>query len=262
MNLKIWEIPPKFNEDFLQPEPFLTPFLLKGENNSCIIVCPGGGYTGKAYDYEGLDVAPWLNSIGCSAFVLDYRVSPYKAPVPLMDLQRAIRFVRSKSSDFGVNPDKIGVLGFSAGGHLAACAMTRVNYVGVSEDEIDNQSCRPDFGILCYPVITMKEFGHDGSRIALLGNNPSEEELDLYSCETQVTEKTPPCFIWHTFEDQLVPVNNVLLFSQSLAKNGITHELHIFDKGSHGLSLAKTDEKTASAWTLLCEKWMKENNFL
>ncbi|PWM47561.1 MAG: alpha/beta hydrolase [Clostridiales bacterium] len=258
MTYKIWEKTPLYNKDFEQPEPSLMPFLLEGDNNPCVIVCPGGGYTGKAFDYEGTDVATWLNSLGYSAFVLDYRVSPYKAPVPLMDLQRAIKFVRYYSSDFGTDINKIGVLGFSAGGHLAATAMTHLKYECIPEDDIDNENCRPDFGILCYPVITMKNFGHEGSKISLLGENPTEKDIEFYSCETQVTAYTPPCFIWHTFEDTCVPVKNSLAFSASLSDHNIPHELHIFKKGGHGLGLACIEDKTASAWTILCENWLKE----
>ena len=256
MTYKIWDKTPLYEESFGQPEPSLMPFLLEGENRACVIVCPGGAYLGKAFDYEGTDVAVWLNSLGYSAFVLDYRVHPYKAPVPLMDIQRAIKFVRHNATDFGIN--KIGVLGFSAGGHLAASAMTHLEYIGEHVDDTDNESCRPDFGILCYPVITMKEFGHEGTRVALLGENYKESDLEFYSCEKQVTKDTPTCFIWHTFEDDVVPVRNVVDFSAALSEKDICHELHIFNKGTHGLGLASVKDKTASVWTTLCENWLKE----
>ena len=254
---------PFWNNDIKQNKPNITPFLLtKGKNNPAIIVCPGGGYEFKA-DHEGMPIAKWLNSIGISAFVLDYRVYPYLNPCPLLDLQRAIRYVRFNHKEFNINPDKIGVLGFSAGGHLASssCVHFDLGKDGDGIDEIDKISCRPDIGILCYPVITMGSYTHEGSKNSLLGENPSQELIDYMSSEKQVKSNTPPAFLWHTAPDDLVPFKNSLLYAEALQKNNIDVEMHIFPKGGHGLGLADS-LPYVKRWTKLCENWLKEEKFI
>jgi acetyl esterase/lipase len=225
-----------------------------------VIVCPGGGYGGRA-PHEGEPIALWLNSIGVSAFVLDYRVAPYRNPCELMDAQRAIRYVRSHARDFNIDPKHIGILGFSAGGHLASSAGTHYdNGKPDAADPVDRMSCRPDTMILCYAVITFGEFGHNGSMVNLLGPDPPQDLRDLFSNEKQVTAHTPPTFLWHTEDDPGVPVENSLLFAQALRRNKVSFELHIFKTGRHGLGLAPGDPHVG-AWMQSCGEWLKKLGF-
>ncbi len=242
--------------------PSLTPYILENDRvNSAIIVCPGGGYVRRA-EHEGEPVALWLNSIGISSFVLNYRVAPYRYPYPLLDVKRAIRLVRFNANKFHINPNRVGILGFSAGGHLACMsAVLFDNGDPDSSDPIDKVSSRPDALILCYPVISFLRFYHKGSMTSLLGENPLEDLREFLSCENRVTKDTPPTFIWHTTDDSGVPVENSLLFVQALRRFGIPFELHIFQSGRHGLGLAK-DNPYISKWTKLCEGWLRENGFI
>ncbi|MDF2684924.1 MAG: alpha/beta hydrolase [Clostridia bacterium] len=257
---KLWAKTPLFDESIDQKEPAITPYLIKSNNRSCVIVCPGGGYAMKA-EHEGAPIAKWLNSAGINAFVLDYRVSPYREPCPLMDAQRAIRYVRHNAEAFGIDKNKIGILGFSAGGHLAASATVHFEKSENPSDEIDKESSRPDLSILCYPVIsTSKAFAHMGSVYNLLGENYSAEKEEYYANEKQVTPETPPVFLWHTANDNGVPVKNSLVFAEALAQNGVPVELHVFPKGAHGLGLAY-GQPLVEQWTVLCEKWLSYNGF-
>ncbi|MFA9557804.1 alpha/beta hydrolase [Evansella sp. AB-rgal1] len=242
--------------------PALIPYLLDGENNSVVIVCPGGGYARRA-NHEGEPIAKWLNSIGISAFVLRYRVAPYQYPCALLDAQRAIRTVRYKEKEYGIDPMKIGILGFSAGGHVAATASTKFDYGNqMSEDPIEQQSCRTNLSVLCYPVITLKEgFGHAGSRSNLLGENPNSTQIHELSLEENVTPETPPTFLWHTSNDASVPVENSLLFALALRKNNVLFDLHVYEEGRHGLGLALEDDHVHS-WTNTCTSWLKQNKFV
>ena len=209
-----------------------------------VVICPGGGYRGLAYDGEGTDIAKWFNSKGIAAFVLKYRVPASKSLIipheaPLQDAKRAIRLVRSNAKKWNISENQIGIMGFSAGGHLASTLGTHFD----SEDklpksEIENISARPDFMILIYPVITMEAFGHEGSRENLLGKKPTEELLRYYSNELHVTDKTPPTFLLHCSDDQTVPVKNSLVFYEALQKEKVEAEMHIFPKGGHGFGLA------------------------
>lgn len=261
----LWTKTPLFDENIDQKQPSITPYITNSKNRSCVIVCPGGGYAMKA-DHEGKPIAEWLNSAGINSFVLDYRVSPYREPCPLMDAQRAIRYVRYNADKFGIDKDKIGILGFSAGGHLAAS--TTVHFEDIENpcddnhcDDIDKESSRPDLSILCYPVIsTSKDISHMGSFYNLLGENYSAEKEKYYSAEKQVTAKTPPVFLWHTANDEAVPIKNSLVFAEALAKNGVPVELHVFPKGSHGLGLAY-GHPLVEQWSVLCEKWLGYNGF-
>lgn len=240
--------------------PALFPYLVQGENNSAVIVCPGGGY-GMRADHEGEPIAKWLNSIGISAFVLRYRVAPYQYPAALLDLQRAIRTVRYHAKEWRINPAKVGTLGFSAGGHLVSTAGTHFHEVEATlEDPIDEESSRPDLQILCYSVITMKDpYTHQGSRTNLLGERASIELVEKLSNEEQVTNETPPTFLWHTADDD-VAVENSLNFAVALSKNKVPFDLHIYEKGRHGLGLATEDEHVGT-WTRQCEIWLKRNGF-
>lgn len=241
--------------------PTLKLFLANNEKpRGLVVVCPGGGYTVKA-PHEGEPIALWLNSLGISAVVLEYRVSPYLHPIPLMDAQRAIRLVRIHAEEWNIDPDHIGILGFSAGGHLAATVGTHYDAGDLkAKDPTDRLSCRPDALILCYPVITTNKFAHQGSIVNLLGENPSEELLNNLSNEKQVDENTPVAFLWHTANDEGVPVENSLMFAAALQSHHVPYALHIYSKGAHGLGLAEEYPEICT-WTSTCGEWLKVNGF-
>lgn len=241
-------------------QPSLTVYRAPGAGvRAAIVVCPGGGYGGLA-GHEGKDYALWLNARGLHAFVLKYRLGSagYRHPRMLEDVQRAIRLVRARSGEWSVDPGRVGVMGSSAGGHLASTALTHFDGgKATAADAVDRQSSRPDLGILCYPVITLGEFTHQGSRHNLLGEAPSPELLEKLSSERQVTAETPPTFLWHTVEDTVVPVENSLMFAQAMRKAGVPFALHVFEKGRHGLGLAG-----GHPWTVALELWLKERGFM
>jgi acetyl esterase/lipase len=228
-------------------------------NGAAVVVCPGGGYGVVAADHEGRQIAEWLNSLGVSAFVLQYRLGPrYHHPVPLQDAQRAIRLLRSRAPEWRVDPGRVGILGFSAGGHLTSTAATHFD-AGKPDaaDPIERQSSRPDFAVLAYPVISLLDpVAHAGSRRNLLGETPDPALVELLSNDKQVTAQTPPCFLFHTADDQAVPVENSLLFFAALRKAGVPGELHVFAHGRHGVGLAQ-DDPSLSQWPRLCAQWMK-----
>jgi acetyl esterase/lipase len=232
-------------------------------SGATIIVCPGGGY-GRLASHEGHDIAIWLNSIGVTAFVLKYRLGPrYQHPAMIWDVQRAIRLVRAKAGEWKIDPQRIGIMGFSAGGHLASTAATHFDDGNAqAADPVDRVSSRPDVAILCYPVITMTTpFTHSGSRKNLLGENPDWQLVDLLSNEKQVTAKTPPTFLFHTVDDGGVPVENSTLFADALRKNKVPYEMHLFEHGKHGVGLAK-DDPTLSTWSMLLGNWLRARGFL
>jgi acetyl esterase/lipase len=223
-----------------------------------VIVFPGGGYAHLAA-HEGAPIAEWLNHLGIPAFVLKYRLGPkYRHPIELEDAQRAIRYVRAHAAEYGINPKRIGVWGFSAGGHLAATTETHFDSgQSANPDPVEQQSSRPDFAILAYPVITMRDpFVHQGSRQNLLGPNPSVHLMDLLSNELQVTSDTPPTFLFHTSDDQVVPVQNSIEFYRALRKANVPAEMHIYEHGKHGVGLA-ADDPALSSWPTLVSNWMK-----
>ncbi|UQZ37353.1 alpha/beta hydrolase [Paenibacillus sp. PK3_47] len=237
--------------------PAITPYLVEGKGNAAVLVCPGGGYGMRAH-HEGQPVAEWLNTLGISAFVLRYRVAPYKYPSALHDAQRALRTIRSRADEYGVDPDRLGILGFSAGGHLASAAGVLFDR-GQAEaaEPLERYSSRPDFMILCYPVITMgEEFTHQGSKGNLLGENPDKEMANRLSSELQVTADTPPAFLWHTSDDASVPVENSLLFAAALRRHEIPFDLHVYAHGRHGLGLADEEPHTRG-WTDACASWLQ-----
>lgn len=246
--------------------PFLTPYLpASGQaTGTGVVVFPGGGYGHLAVDHEGRQIAEWLNSRGVAAFVVEYRLGPtYQHPAMLQDAQRAIRMVRSRSSDWGVEPDRIGVIGFSAGGHLASTTGTHFEdeVPGVG-DAVDNVPARPDFMMLIYPVITMQSaYTHRGSRTNLLGQEPDAAALWSLSNETQVTPSTPPTFLVHTTDDAGVPVENSILFYRALREAGVPVEMHIYETGPHGFGLG-TDNPLLSSWAELAERWMQSHGWL
>jgi len=261
LNLWTTEIP-FFDAAIPQSPPAIEPYLLaERQPTSCIIVCPGGGYWAHA-PHEAEPVARWLNSLGVASFVLRYRTTPYHHPVPLLDAQRAIRTVRVQAGDYGIDPKRVGMLGFSAGGHLASTAGTHFDSGDLeSTDPVERVSSRPDAMILCYPVITFGEYRHDGSRTALLGDNPPENLIRLLSNELQVTADTPPTFLWHTANDEGVPVENSLLFASALSRHNVPFDLHVFSDGPHGVGLA-VENPTLSLWTKCCSAWLREIGFI
>ncbi len=243
-----------------EDEPRLTVYQTpaNNRNQTGVIVFPGGGYVHLALDHEGKQIAEWLNRSGITAFVLQYRLGPrYHFPVELWDAQRAIRYVRLHAPDFGVRPDRVGVWGFSAGGHLAATAGTHFDNGDPNDsDQIDRQSSRPDFLILAYPVITFEEpYVHQGSLHALLGEKPDPALVRSLSNETQVTTRTPPTFLFHTTDDQVVPVENSVLFYLALRKAGVPAEMHVYRQGKHGVGLAQSDPVLRS-WPDQLAAWL------
>ncbi len=247
--------------------PTLTVYPAPREKNTgaAVVICPGGGYGFTAMDHEGHQIGAWLNSFGVAGFIVDYRHRNrgYGHPAPLQDAQRAIRHVRAKAEDYRVDPKRIGVLGFSAGGHLASTAATHFDAGKPdAKDPVERVSCRPDFAVLCYPVIAFDEaVTHRGSQQNLLGKDAPAELVRSLSNEKQVTKDTPPTFLWHTDEDNGVPSENSVLFYLACRKAGVPAELHIFRTGRHGLGLAK-DTPGANQWPKLCEDWMRGQGFL
>jgi len=246
-----------------EDKPSITPYLAKSPNGTAVIVCPGGGYQHLAMDHEGVQIAKWLNSLGISAFVLQYRLGPkYHHPAMINDAQRAIRTVRSHAAALHIQPDRIGIWGFSAGGHLASTAATHFDAGNPSApDPIDRAGSRPDFAILAYPVISLGEYAHVGSRNNLLGANPDPKLVEDLSNDLRVTPQTPPTFLFHTTADTTVPVENSVRFYLALRKAGVPAELHIFQNGPHGVGLAPTDA-TLSAWSGLLANWLRERGLL
>ena len=243
-----------------EDKPSLTPFVLPQGSGAgtAVIVCPGGGYQHLSMDKEGYQVAAWLNSIGVSAFVLQYRLGMrYHHPIELGDAQRAIRTVRWRAAEYGVAVDRIGIMGFSAGGHLAATAGTHsdAGNAGAS-DPVDRVGSRPDFLVLCYPVISLTSYAHRGSKDYLLGANPDPKLVENLSNELQVTARTPPAFLFHTDEDKTVPVENSVLFYLALRKAGVPAEMHIYEHGSHGVGLAQND-RALSSWPGRLADWLR-----
>jgi acetyl esterase/lipase len=243
--------------------PTITPFLVKSETPAAaVVVCPGGGYSHLSDIKEGSDVAKWLNSLGISAFVLKYRLGMrYHQPNQLLDAARALRTVRANAKQWNIDPKRIGILGFSAGGHLASTLGTHFDS-GKPEaaDEIERVSSRPDLMILIYPVITMGEFTHKGSKTNLLGDDDSPELVKRYSNELQVTKETPPTFLVHAVTDPAVPVENSLMFADALRKAGVSFEMHLYERGPHGFGMAPSDP-ILSTWSARCADWLGVHGF-
>jgi acetyl esterase/lipase len=245
--------------------PTITPFAAPKDKatGAAIIVCPGGGYVKLSDVKEGSAVAEYLNSIGVTAFVLKYRLGPkYGQPNQLLDASRAIRMVRSRAKEWGIDTNRIGILGFSAGGHLASTLATKFDSGNPNaKDELEKFSSRPDLQVLIYPVITMGEFTHKGSKLNLLGENPSDELIKQYSNELQVTKETPPAFIVHSVEDKGVPFENSMQYGQALRKNNVPFEFHLYEKGPHGFGLGGTDP-ILSTWNDRLTAWLGLHGFL
>lgn len=246
------------------PEIRLYPVEASKANGCCVVVLPGGGYGALAVDHEGQQVAKWLNSIGVTAAVVNYRLGPkYHHPAPLQDAQRGIRYVRAHAEELKIDPQRVGIMGFSAGGHLASTVSTHFDAGDkASSDPVAQQSSRPDFSILCYPVISLKEsFAHAGSRRNLLGEEPDPALVENLSNETQVTKETPPTFIFQTDEDRGVPAENAVAYYLALRKQGVPAELHVYQFGPHGVGLA-TGNPILTTWKERLADWLKANHFL
>ena len=238
-----------------QERPSLTAFPVAGSPGA-VIVIPGGGYMHKAA-HEGVPVAQMIAEAGVSAFALDYRIAPCPTQAPAADAARAVRLLRS------LGYEKVGVLGFSAGGHLACTAATGYDAGDpASADPVERYSSRPDALISCYSVVSLVSHTHIGSRRALLGEHWENEQLArTYSAERRVTPDTPPAFIWHTADDASVPVENALMLAGAYAACGVPYEMHIFPHGRHGLGLATEDAPHVAQWTTLCQRWLREQGF-
>ena len=253
----------------VDPEIWYYPSEKKKSNQTAILVIPGGGYWGLWFDHEGVKVAKWLNGLGISAFVLKHRVPHWesedcRSKVALSDAQRAMRIIRANSKKWDINSNSIGVLGFSAGGHLASTLSTHHdNGLDLSEIEIDKTSSRPDFSVLVYPVVTMKyPYTHFGSRKDLLGEVPSEELVTYFSNDLQVRSDTPPAILIHTDEDKVVPPENSINYYLALRKFNIPAALHIWEGGSHGLGLAENHKGSFKNWPETVKNWMIERGLL
>lgn len=248
--------------DEFEDQPAITPYLVKSVKPvSAVVVCPGGGYSKRA-PHEAEPIALWLNSLGMAAVVLQYRVAPYQYPCALQDAQQAMRMVRHRADEWGIDPARVGIMGFSAGGHLASTVGTHFHagLPGATPD-VAGLSCRPDFMILCYPVITLDEqYTHKGSLQNLLGVNPPVALREFLSNEKQVTPDTPPAFLWHTADDPAVPVENSLAFAAALRHNRVPCALHVFTSGRHGLGLA-AGHPEVEAWPDLCAAWLQNQGF-
>lgn len=245
--------------------PTLTVFrAARQPNGTAVIVAPGGGYSNLSMNNEGRYVAAWFNTMGISAFVLKYRLGPkYHHPIELGDAQRAIRLVRTRATQFGVQPDRVGMMGFSAGGHLTATAGTHFDQGHAdASDPVDRVSSRPDFLILAYPVISFDPaIAHAGSVRSLLGDNPDPALIQNLSDELQVTAATPPTFLFHTTSDTTVPVENSVRFYLALRAAKVPAEMHIFENGPHGVGLALADP-ALSLWPTLLTNWLRGRGLL
>ncbi len=246
-------------------KPSITVYLPRANSNgTSVVVCPGGGYGVLAMDHEGRQIAEWLNARGIAAFVLKYRLAPrYHHPSMMLDVQRAIRTVRANAGRFQIAADRIGVWGFSAGGHLASTAATHFD-VGQADaaDPVDRVSSRPDFAILAYPVISMALADtHRGSRRNLLGDNPDPQLVQYMSNDEQVTKQTPPTFLFHTSDDEAVPVENSVRFYSALRKAGVPAEMHLYEHGRHGVGLAPNDP-VLSTWADRLNDWLRIRGLL
>ena len=248
-------------------EPTIEVFLpsKKFRSGEAVVICPGGGYRILAYDKEGTDIAKWFNSKGISAVVLKYRL-PHSANniegrlSPFLDAQRAIRLTRYHAKEWDIDPNKIGIMGFSAGGHLASTLGTHYNEDIFITDKIDSLECRPDFMILMYPVITFNEpNNHSGSRDRLLGESKNLELINYYSNELHITKDTPPTFLVHAHDDSSVPVENSIMFYERLKNEGVPAEIHVFSEGGHGFGLALGNGRL-ELWKNLCVSWIKSLN--
>jgi len=247
-------------------QPTLSVYLPPKEkaNGTAVIICPGGGYARLSIDGEGREVAKRLNEMGVAAFVLKYRLpndqsQPDKSIAPLMDAQQSIRMVREQATKYNVNPNRIGIMGFSAGGHLASTAGT--HFTKPVGQNVSATSVRPDFEVLIYPVISFsEELKHGGSRDNLIGKTPADDQIKLYSNELQVTAQTPPTFLVHAQDDKTVPVRNSIVFYEACTKQGVLAEMHLYPKGGHGFGMH--NKTTKDDWVESLQNWLDANGWL
>ena len=260
----LWPDGPPLGENAKADDPELTIYLPDQPNGAAVVIYPGGGYWGLAMDHEGHQVAQWLNSFGVAGLIVSYRRGPgAEHPVPLLDAQHAIRTVRYNAEEWHIDPTRIGVLGFSAGGHLASSTGVHFDKGDAnSDDPIEQTSCRPDFMVLIYPVISMtQDYMHKGSRNNLIGEDPDPDLAKKMSSELQVTAETPPTFLILSNEDAAVPAENSVYFYLALRDAGVAAEMHIFEKGRHGFGLGPFDA-ILHDWMDLCQQWMWQRGFL
>jgi len=258
----------KINHQIANPQLWYYPAVFSEKEVPAILVIPGGGYKNLAFEHEGIKVAKWLNQSGISAFVLMYR-SPYWEPKPckskvaLLDAQRAMRIIRQRSSQWNIEASKIGVMGFSAGGHLAASLSTQFDLgIPATENQFKKISSRPDFSILIYPVISMrKELTHMGSRKSLLGGDPTKDQIILYSNELQVKSDTPTTLLIHAKDDSVVIPENSMLYHKALQENKIPSTLHLMEQGGHGFGISSTNKPT-KLWLALAKKWLIQRGII
>ncbi|KJF43942.1 alpha/beta hydrolase [Draconibacterium sediminis] len=249
----------------VDPDLYFYPAPKEKATGTAVVICPGGGYSGLAIRHEGLQVAQWFNSVGITAFVLTYRqpddaAMENKSIGPLQDGQRAIRIVRRHAKEWGIDPEKIGIMGFSAGGHVASTIST--HYTEKVYDPDDSTSARPDFSLLIYPVISMDStITHRGSRVGLLGNAPLAEQVKHFSNDSQVNTHTPPAFVVHSLDDDVVPVENSIKYALAMKKHDVPCELHIYQSGGHGYGMAP-GRSTQSMWPQACLKWLEARGFI
>ena len=240
-------------------------FFSAGGNDAkpCVVICPGGGYRILAASHEGTDVATYFNSIGVHALVLKYRIpsdehQPDKKFAPLQDAQRAIQLVREHAKEWNVNPDKVGIMGFSAGGHLASSLAVHYDDVKIKENK--KISLRPDFQILGYPVISFNKFSHVGSRKNLLGKDSTESMMNYFSSEMHINANSPIAFLVHAKDDNVVPVDNSLMYVDALKSNGVEAELFLYEKGGHGFGMV--NKTSSESWMDALKKWMQKNKII
>jgi acetyl esterase/lipase len=242
-----------FEECGLELQVFLP--AAEKANGAAIVVCPGGGYIRHVTDREGYPIARWLNEHGIAAVILEYRLPELRHRVPLLDAQRALRLTRASAAAWKINPRRVGILGFSAGGHVASTAATHFDRGGAeSPDAVERESCRPDFAWLVYPVVSMGAYAHSGSKAKLLGPDPSPEIVRLYSNETQVTADTPPAFLAHAVDDKGVPIENSRQFAAAMRAAHVPVELLELPSGGHGLNGCKGP--LWEQWKAAALKWL------
>ena len=241
--------------------PYLVGFPASGSSSApALLLLPGGGYSFRSEKLDGLDIAEWFSARGIASFVLNYRVDPYRYPVPLRDAQRAVRWLRAHSTEQHIDPDRIAAFGTSAGGHLAALLATE-NGAGDPQqaDPVEHQSSKPNLLILAQAVISLQQYVHEGSRRHLLGDSPAPELLQALSVDQRVSAGTPPTFIWTTRTDEFVDYRNSELFVQALSKAGVDHEYQLFASGHHGRGLARIEG--SREWPRLCLEWLRRHGF-
>jgi acetyl esterase/lipase len=246
-------------------DPELIIYPTNGKGRTAVIICPGGGYGRLTMEHEGRDIASWLNGLGVTGIVLKYRlpsdtIMMKKSIGPLQDAQEAIRIVRRHAGEWNIDPAKVGIIGFSAGGHLAASLSTLYGYAAYHPD--DSTSARPDFSLLIYPVISMqKNLAHAGSRESLLGLHPDSSIINLFSTELHVDKFTPPAFLVHAVNDRSVPAANSIRYAEALSRSGVPVEIHLYESGGHGFGLA-LQGGTESEWTNACQTWMRHHQLI